>query len=319
MSAPTPATPTVGKVRGFGAYLAATARLFAYVVACVSILVYVDYRVARASVMERLAGIGMRMAPYLDDARGTEPPRRVRINGVHLYTAVGTTSHPPNFVKRFYQDRYAARDSGLEQVALDLKRRGALPKELNALNQLSFGNDNAGGVAALDFGGPLSMDGLRQRFVKFAETSNVGDIGRFRYVFWEKTGEGGTRFLTVWTDDEFKLDKLMPRNRQDAEGSDLQNVPRYPGLQRVLSAEEQGQPQKIVVYAGPGSPQAAEVFYSARMPQLGWRHDPTFRKVADRQNSKAMRFENDRNQEVVLDFSDEHNGQGLSVVAVQTR
>lgn len=306
-------------MRNLGKYLAATARLGVYVLTCLGILLYVDYRVARATVMERLVGIGYRMAPYLDDHRTTEAPRKVRINGVELYTAVGTSNHPPAFVKRFYQDRYAAKDSGLEDVAVQLKKRGALPPEVTALNQLTFGNENVGGVAAIDFGGPVSLDGLRQRFARFAQTNNVGDIGRLRYVYWERTPEGGTRFLTVWTDDRFSLDRLMPRDRKDAEGTDLDNVPRYPGTQRILSADELGQAQKVVVYAGPGSPQAAEVFYSARMPQHGWKHDPTFRKVADQQGSRAMRFENGKGQEVVLDFSDERHGQGVSVVAIQTR
>lgn len=306
--------------KGWKKYLAATARLTAYVVTCVAILAYVDYRVARATVMERLTNIGMRMVPYLDDARTTEPPRKIKINGVELYTAVGNTSQPPGFVKQFYQDRYAARDSGLEEVAVQLKKRGALPPEMNALNQMTFGNDNVGGVAALDFGGPLSMGALQQRFQRFSETNNLGDIGRLRYVYWERTREGGTRFLTVWTDDHFNLDKLMPRGQQDAEGVDIDNVPRFPGTRRIMSASEHGMPQQVVVYSSPtGSPVSAEVFYSARMPQHGWKLDETFKKIVGTQNGRAMRWINDQGKDVVLDFSDEKNGQGLTVVAVATR
>ena len=49
-------------------------RLTVFVLACCAVLCYIDYRAAEASVMERLMGIGQRMAPYLDDGRSTEAP-----------------------------------------------------------------------------------------------------------------------------------------------------------------------------------------------------------------------------------------------------
>src|SRR5262249_52093904 len=134
-------------------YFKPTLRVFAFLAVCGAVLAYVDYRNARASVMDHLLGIGQRMAPYLDDARSTEGPRAIRINGVRMFVAAGHTEHPPQFVKKWYLDRYASKDDGLDQLSKDMKKRGILPQDMQAFNELSFGNDKQGGVAALDFGG----------------------------------------------------------------------------------------------------------------------------------------------------------------------
>jgi len=295
-------------------------RLTGFLLASMALLLYLDYRAARASVMDRLLGIGQRMAPYLDDGRYTEAPRQVRINGVKLHVAAGHTDHPPSFVRKWYSDRYAAKGDGLDALAQDLKKRGALPPDAPNLNQLAFGNDNQGGLAALDFGGKISIATLKERFAHLTgEGGNLGEIGRLRYVWYEKTGEGGTRFLTVWSDDQFELSHLLPTERKDADGVDLEDVPRYPGTVRVLSAEERGMPQRIAVYDGPGSPETAELFYRARMGSLGWQEDTTFAQIAKKQQKRSLKFGNQKGHEVVLDLSDSSDGQGLTVAAIQTR
>ena len=120
-----------------------------------------------------------------------------------------------------------------------------MPPDMQALNQLTFGNDQRGGMAALDFGGEkLSMDSFRKRVEAFVKSGDVNDLAKLRYVYFEGNGKGGTRFLTVWSDEHLQLDKLAPKNGQDAPGADLQDVPRYPGTTRVLSAEERGMPRR---------------------------------------------------------------------------
>lgn len=300
-------------------YLWPVLRLTGFLAVSIVVLLYLDYRAARASVMERLMGIGQRMAPYLDDGRFTEAPRQVRINGVKLNVAAGHTDHPTSFVKKWYSDRYAARGDGLDALAQDLKKRGALPPEAPSLNQMAFGNDDKGGVAALDFGEKLSFESLKNRIARAAAANDLGSIGRLRYVWYEKNGKGGTRFLTVWTDDTFELSRLLPGERKDADGSDVEDVPRYPGTVRVLSADERGMPQRMAVYDGPGSPETAEMFYRARMSGLGWQEDTTFAEIAKKQGKHALKYGNQKGHEVVLDLSDAGFGQGLAVVVVQTR
>jgi len=65
-------------------YVKPIARLTVFIGVLFAVLLYVDYRVAKASVMEKLLGIGQRMAPFMDDLHGTERPREVHMNGVRL-------------------------------------------------------------------------------------------------------------------------------------------------------------------------------------------------------------------------------------------
>lgn len=303
-----------------GGQLRALVRLAVFVAVSGALLAYVDYRAARASVVERLLGFGTRMAPYLDDGRATEAPRQLQINGVRLFVAAGHTDQPPPFVRKFYQDRYAARGDGLDELSRQLRARGMLPPSVSGLNQLAFGNDQKGGVAALDFGDKLSLAMLKERLQRFVGKGELGGIGRLRYVWYEKTGTGGTRFLTVWSDESFKLGDVMPTGQKDAEGFDLEKVPRFPGTVRVLSAAERGMPQRVVVYDGPGSPETAALFYRARMRTLGWQEDEAFGKLAERQGRHALKFGSTDGHEVVLDLSVASEGRlGVSICAVQTR
>ncbi len=300
-------------------YLRPMLRLSAFLAVSAAALGYLDYRAARASVVDHLLGIGSRMAPYLDDGRATEPPRQLRINGVHMYVATGHTDHPPGFVRKWYADRYAAKGDGLDDLTQQLRARGALPPSAPSLNQMAFGNDSKGGVAALDYGDKLTLAGLKERMKRFTDAGDLGAIGRLRYVYYEKTAKGGTRFLTAWTDEKFQLAHLLPTDNKDAEGADLEGVPRFPGTVRVLSAEERGMPQRVVVYDGAGSPETAELFYRARMTTLGWFEDDTFAALAKRQNKHALKFSNRDGHEVVIDLSTATDGRDLTVCVIQTR
>jgi hypothetical protein len=91
------------------------------------------------------------------------------------------------------------------------------------------------------------------------------------------------------------------------------------GTVRVLSAEERGMPQRIVVYDGPGSPETAVLCYRARMRTLGWQEDDVLAKMAERQGKHALKFGSPDGHEVVLDLSSATDGQGLTICAIQTR
>src|SRR5690606_21625259 len=138
---------------------------------------------------------------------------------------------------------------------------------------------------------------------RFVGAGDLGSIARLRYVYWEKTAEG-TRFLTVWTDEKFKIDDLVPGDGRDAPGSDLDGVPRFPGTVRGLSSEERGMPQKLAVSDGAGSAATAGLFYGARLLQVGWSEDAALAVIAAKQGRRAMRRTNAKGHEVVLVLSD---------------
>jgi hypothetical protein len=296
--------------------LAPVLRLGTFVAVVAVVVLYLDYRSARASVMERLLGLGRRMAPYLDDARATEGPRELHLNGLVLHVAAGRTAHPPALVRRWYADRYAGKGSALDLLTEELKRQQLLPPTVSALTQASFGDDAQGGLAALDLGGVTSIREIAERLRGLGD-GRLGRIGALRYLYYERTADGGTRFVTVWNDDRFDLAQLLPAADGDAPGRDVINVPRYPGTKRVLAADERGAAGQMAVYVGAGSPEVAEAFYQARLQTLGWSLDPRFSEVARNQGRRSLRALSKDGHEVVIDASDERDGQGVTVTVLQ--
>lgn len=297
-------------------YIAKVLRLSAFIAVVALVLGYVDYRVAHASIMERLLGIGQRMAPFLDDARLVEAPRELHVNGLTMWVAAGHTTQPPSEVRRWYAERYAGKGTATGVITDELKALKMLPPTVTGLSQASFGDDHIGGMAALDLGGGLTMRSLGPMIRKLG-AGKIGEVGHLRYLYYERTSTGGTRFLTVWTDDRFDLSHLLPDASADAPGRDIEGVPRYPGTVRVLSSDERGRAGQLAVYTGTGSPEAASLFYDARMRTLGWQADARFAEIAGRQNLHSKRFVNAKGHEVVIDLADEHDGQGVTVTVIQ--
>lgn len=297
-------------------YIAPVLRLGVFFGVLFAVTLYIDYRSAKASVMERLFGIGKRMAPYMDDARSTEGPREMHLNGLKLYVAAGHTDHPPEMVRRWYAERYAGKGSAMDVITEELKKQKLLVPEASGLTQASFGDDEQGGVVALDMGNVGNIRNLASRLIHLGD-GKLGDVGQLRYVYYEKTGNGGTRFLTVWSDEKFDFAQLLPKPDGDAPGRDVPNVPRYPGTHRVLSSDERGAAGQMAVYVGSGSPDLAEAFYEARMRTLGWDIDPHFAEVAGKEGHKALRCLSKDGHEVVIDCSDDHDHQGVTVSILQ--
>jgi len=281
-----------------------------------AVLLYVDYRVARATVMEGLAGFGTRMVPYLDDHRTTEGPRTFRLNGIELHMAVGHSPHPPRFVRDWYLDKYAPKGPQMEAFRESLKKQGMLDRTIPNANQVVTGDDNSGTVASIDLGGPTSKEQILERIKRVMIEHDIGKVGQLRYLMYNKE-PAGTRFLTVWTDNTVKLDQLMAIGDKDAEGFDIPNVPRYPGHKRILSAAEVGQAQASAIYEGPGTVENALAFYRARMRSNGFREDHGFHDQMERDHgSHSLRFTRD-DAELLVDLSP--SPVGVMVCVIQTR
>ena len=296
--------------------MAPIARLTVFIGVCCAVLLYIDYHVAKASVMERLLGIGQRMAPFMDDAHLVETPREVHMNGVRIWVAAGKSDRSPTEVRHWYAERYAGKGSATDVVTEGLKVAKLLPPSINGLSQASFGDDKIGGMAALDLGGGLTLKTLARMRSKLA-AGKIGEVGHLRYLYFERTPTGGTRYLTIWTDDQFDLAKFLPSGGDDAPGRDIEGVPRFPGSVRVLSADERGRAGQMAVYTGPGTPETGAMFYDARMRTLGWLSDPRYSEYAANQGMRSMRYMNAKGHEVVVDLSTDPNSQNLTVSLIQ--
>jgi hypothetical protein len=284
-------------------------------VAGVVVLLYLDYRIAAAAVRERLLAGGQAMAAYVGDGGTTEAPRQMTLNGAKLFFAVSLTRDPPASVLRWYGERYAGNQDALGVLAAELKRYRLLPAASTALAQSSFGDENRGGFAALDFGRKLSPVELGRELLHLG-TGGADGATRFRYLYYERLRGEGTRLLTIWTEDGFRLSKLLAKPGEDAPGSDLENVPRYPGSLRLLSAAERGHAHQMIVYEIHAASEAVEGFYAARMPTLGWRLDPRFGDIGRQRGVLALRFTHASGREAVVTVANERQG-ALACVIVR--
>ena len=273
-------------------------------------------RRARASItiFDRLLGFTRSMRPYLDDGKASEKPRQLRINGVSMLVASGHSDDPPAAVRAWYGSIYRA-EGTFDRLAKEAEKRGK-PLDAATLNQMQFGDDDEGGLVALDFGDKLAPLALAKRLVAFAASGDLAPVAAVRFVYVKRAPAGGTQYLTMWSTEHFSLFDLVPNGRSDAPGEDLEDVPRVPGTVRLLSVAERGMPQRLVVYAGAGaSVEGAELFYQMRMRTLGWTaHDGE----APAGRRRALRYER-AGRSVLVSLSSSRDGQRLLVSVMETK
>jgi hypothetical protein len=122
--------------------------------------------------------------------------------------------------------------------------------------------------------------------------------------------------LSLWLDETVKLDALLPEAERDAPGRDAPDVPRYPGLHRRYTVEEETPAAEslVLVYGGQGNAHAIARFYRDRMSALGWEPQelqgeglPGLRQPL---GSVFLR----KGQECVIAVTPVENGQGVQAV-----
>ncbi len=139
-----------------------------------------------------------------------------------------------------------------------------------------------------------------------------------RYVFAERSRNGGAHFVVFWSEGELNLFDMFPA-AGDAPGQDPPDVPRPEGSRRILSAWEHGEPASMTIYAG-GRRDAAslERWYRKRLTDDGWRildRGHATRVQAELRDARAMVIERgDSMSTVVLATGDD--GKGVATVLV---
>ena len=247
---------------------------------------------ARGSVEDWLSAAPRAMRAYRDDGSGRERPRRLELDGMTLTVAAGGTSDAPAEVAGYYA------------AALADARHGCGAR---------FGDDEHGGVAAIDYGEPLDGDGIAARMGRVAATGDVGALGQLQAVWYERRGDGGTRYLNLW--GGLSLDKLLPPDGGDVAGGELDGVPRPSGGVRVLSAGERGASGRVVAYRVPGaSAVAVRGDFLDELHARGWQTDDAFARFAaahERAGERLVR----RGREIFVDVG--RDGDDVSIVVIE--
>lgn len=246
-------------------------RLSAYAVVVCLVCAAVAARTVRADFIDGSLRVG-RELEGLSDVLGST--KTIFINGVAMNVSTAFTDQAPHEVL----DRFEAVCEGhpeflaraLSDIPATLKDKakvslrgvpslGVLRKEVDAEGVLTCFTDDR----------PASIHDLTARMKAFAESKDLAEFGRFRYVYVKRT-EAGTHVRTIWTEGGFNLGQMFPA-QGDAAGFDSPLVPRPPSAKRVLSATSAEVPYGVHIYESGEPPQAVRRFYDEGMQARGWK------------------------------------------------
>ena len=252
--------------RFFGVVRAMVFLSFAFAVASALAL-----RSVRADVGESGLALGREMS-RLGDLLGSA--HRVSMNGEHVFVASATSPQPVSVVLDRVERMCSDATGGLREELADPAKLGAAVPPGTELRGLALGvlrkeSAREGVVACLAREGHGGLADLSARLSRFAETRDLGELGDLRYVYARPVEGGRSHVVTVWTEGPVRLDRLFPTSG-DAPGEDPPDVPRPPGLARMLSARVEGAPYGAWIYEGAGSAAATLSFYDGELAHAGW-------------------------------------------------
>ncbi len=250
-------------------------RLAAFLCTVMVVTAMVSVRAARAQVNEGLRHLARQLMPYAEEGV-IESPRRVVINGESLYLAMGSTRDSVEAVLDFYESRCARTSGHLAESARSLEaapfNRLWTPgsRRAGSVETVRFSDATGGYVACLDVGEAthLTPETVLQRAEAVFASGDLSRYGDLRYAYVTH-GTTGTRILTVATQGPFHVLRLFPEHG-DAPGADVPGLARYAGMRRVISAYEDGAPNKLGVYTVDAPMPQVRAFYQREMTARGW-------------------------------------------------
>jgi hypothetical protein len=231
-------------------------RAFAYLATVGIVFALLSVRSARAEIEQNTVAIGRQMAALARATNHEVTP--ILFNGQPMFLASSVTDDAPAAVL----DRYAEHCKA-QQVP-------------DARSSVLRGGDALEGTTVCFVRGASTNASLPDAFRSFAETGELGYLGKLRYAYARKDGRyGRTLVLTVWTEDQFNLGDLLPTEDKDVPGADFPELPRPPDATRSLSAFAKGAPYGVNVYKTAESTAKVVAFYDTLMHERGFTaYDP---------------------------------------------
>lgn len=249
-------------------------RLATFVASGMLVTAVVSVRSARAQVNEGLHHLARQLMPYAEQGV-MESPRRVVLNGESLYLSMGTTRDGVESVLDYYEARCARSAGHLSENAraLDHAAFNQLwapnARRAASIETVRFGDASGGYVACLDVGDArLTPQEVLHRAEAVIASGDLSRYGELRYAYVTR-GTTNTRILTVATQGRFNLLRIFP-TEGDAPGADIPGLARYPSMRRVISAYEDGVPNKLGVYTVRAPAQQVRSWYRDQMARRGW-------------------------------------------------
>jgi hypothetical protein len=201
--------------------------------------------------------------------------RPLRLNGETIHVGSTTEDLPLATVLDRAEAGCASNAAGVagEIASLPEALRRHVPAGTRASGVLREDRGDRGIVACLVRDDDHVSTGMKEsvaRLGAMVSTGDLGQVGKLRYVFAERTMSGRTHVVAAWTDGPFNLYALVPEGGHDTPGTDPADAPRPPGALRILSADIDGVPYGVRLYDTAATPAEVIAVYDAAMPGRGW-------------------------------------------------
>jgi hypothetical protein len=244
-------------------------RVACYAVFAFFALAFLAARVLVADVKEAALSAGHELAQLSDLLDGSET---ILLNGERMHHGSTYTDQDVSTVLDRFEEYCAASPSLLGRAMSDYSKEIADKVEKKVPSRparLGFVREEAKGrgmVACFVSDRPASFADLKERLEHFVSTMRLGELGKFRYVFAEKTKAGKTHVVTEWADTDLDIYAMFP-TEGDAAGADSLVLPRPPNARRTLSAAAEEMPYGLRVYESKDHADTLKIFYDGWMDQ----------------------------------------------------
>jgi hypothetical protein len=210
------------------------------------------------------------------------PPQPIVLNGTTMFVGGRHVAHSVHEVLDRFEQYCGDNAGGFEQEfakvpAAQLDKLPEWQRSARHIGTIRSEVDDEEGFLSCVVApeGSRGFRGLVSRAEAFAETGDLGKIGKLRYVFAHKNAKaGGADLVTLWHEGSFDVMKML-FSSGDVPGHDTVSFPRPTGSIRVLSAEVPGTGYGLRAYET--KQPAADVLssYDSTLPALGWDPQPT--------------------------------------------
>jgi hypothetical protein len=220
-------------------------------------------RSAKAELADKALDIGKDLAAIADVmGEATE----LNLNGQRVHIGTGISSSSLADVLGQYEKRCGEGGSTFADLAHAVGTPDGVPdaKHPNTLSTAGVSRREKPGEGVV-FCAVSAKHAERQAvdvFEEFAASHNLGVFGQVRYAYVKALANGRTQMMTMWTDESFDLDALVPDPGKEAPGKDSELMPRPTNARRLLSAEVTGTPYAVRIYESRTSSADITKFYS---------------------------------------------------------
>lgn len=249
----------------------AVARVIAFGGAVCAVIGLVSARSAYGSFKDSALITGRQLASF-GDLQGSV--YRVLLNGQTIHVAAGSTEQSMKEILDDAQTMCKQHTGGLDTLIAQLPEGALGIKKGEDTTQLMgimrSERDGEGMVACL---AQQPLDGwqdLSQRLGRFVETGDLSEVGNLRYMYVRKINDKSNQVIAAWTQDNFKMFDMFPKNGQDTPGTDALNAPRPPESVRIFSATIEGAIGAVRIYDSASSKNEILALYDKQMPERGW-------------------------------------------------